>query len=184
MFEKYADSDSRPRAAIEGLRVFAGGSKRTAQLRSLAMSAHAAAREVGHPAAAAAARAAGLAAASAYTHPLVDVQQPSILSVRRPTPPWRRSSTRLAIRPSLTARSAGRLSTLPVKRARSCCTCPPGHRVTAGWMRSCMRWMRVSAAEPCRETPDLRFERTVWKPEPRLCPARPVGGCFRSGRGK
>lgn len=75
VFEKYADSDSRPRAAIEGLRVFAGGGKRTAQLRSLAMSAHAAAREVGHPAAAAAARAAGLAAASAYTHPLVDVQQ-------------------------------------------------------------------------------------------------------------
>ncbi|MFN8487979.1 MAG: hypothetical protein U0350_10325 [Caldilineaceae bacterium] len=39
------------------------------------MAAHAAAREVGDPAAAAAARAAGLAAASAYTHPLADVQQ-------------------------------------------------------------------------------------------------------------
>ena len=39
------------------------------------MEAHAAAREVGDPAAAASARAAGLAAASAYTHPLADVHQ-------------------------------------------------------------------------------------------------------------
>jgi hypothetical protein len=39
------------------------------------MAAHAAAREVGDGAAAAAARAAGLAAASAYTHPLADVHQ-------------------------------------------------------------------------------------------------------------
>jgi hypothetical protein len=49
--------------------------ERTARLRSLALEAHAAAREVGDPAAAAAARAAGLAAASAYTHPLADVHQ-------------------------------------------------------------------------------------------------------------
>lgn len=75
VYEGRADSDSRPRAAIEGIRVFAGGGKRTAQLRVLALSAFAAAREIGDPAAAAAARAAGLAAASAYTHPLVDVQQ-------------------------------------------------------------------------------------------------------------
>ncbi len=75
VFEKRAASDSRPRAAIEGIRVFALGGKRAAQLRSLALRAHAAAREVGDPAAAAAARAAGLAAASAYTHPLVDVHQ-------------------------------------------------------------------------------------------------------------
>ena len=74
VYEKHADSDSRPRAAIEGIRVFACGGKRTAQLRSLALQAHAAAREVGDPAAAAA-RAAGLAAASAYTHPLADVHQ-------------------------------------------------------------------------------------------------------------
>jgi hypothetical protein len=39
------------------------------------LAAFAAAREIGDPAAAAAARAAGLAASSAYTHPLVDVQQ-------------------------------------------------------------------------------------------------------------
>ena len=75
VFEKHADSDPRPRAAIDGIRVFAGGGKRTARLRSLALEAHAAARAVGSPAAAAAARAAGLAAASAYTHPLANVHQ-------------------------------------------------------------------------------------------------------------
>jgi Imm-5 like putative immunity protein len=75
LYEIQTDSDSRPRAAIEGIRVFAGGGKRTAQLRALALSAFAAAREAGNPAAAAAARAAGLAASSAYTHPLADVQQ-------------------------------------------------------------------------------------------------------------
>src|SRR6266545_6786585 len=75
VYETHADSDTRPRAAIEGIRVFAAGGKRTARLRSLALAAHAAAREVGDPAAAAAARAAGLAAASAYTHPLADAHQ-------------------------------------------------------------------------------------------------------------
>jgi hypothetical protein len=75
IYENQTDSDSRPRAAIEGIRVFAGGGKRTAQWRSLALSALSAARETNDPAAAAAARAAGLAASSAYTHPLVDVQQ-------------------------------------------------------------------------------------------------------------
>lgn len=75
VFEKHAASDARPRAAIAGIRVFAAGGKRTAQLRSLALAANAAAREVGDPAAAAAARAACLAASSAYTHPLADVQQ-------------------------------------------------------------------------------------------------------------
>ncbi len=75
VYETHADSDSRPRAAIEGIRVFAGGGKRTAQLRSLALSAFSAAREANDPAAAAAARAAGSAASSAYTHPLADVNQ-------------------------------------------------------------------------------------------------------------
>ena len=75
VYENCVNSDSRPRTAIEGIRVFAGGGKRTAQLRSLAMSAFSAAREADDPAAAAAARAAGLAASSAYTHPLADVQQ-------------------------------------------------------------------------------------------------------------
>lgn len=75
VFETHADADTRPRAAIEGIRVFAAGGKRTAQLRNLALAAMTAAREIGDPAAAAAARAAGLAASSAYTHPLADVQQ-------------------------------------------------------------------------------------------------------------
>jgi Imm-5 like putative immunity protein len=75
VYENCASSDSRPRAAIEGIRVFAGGGKRTAQLRSLALSAYTAAREADDRAAAAAARAAGLAASSAYTHPLADVNQ-------------------------------------------------------------------------------------------------------------
>ena len=64
VFETRAGSDSRPRAAIEGIRVFAGGGKRTARLHALAGEANAAAREVGEP-----------AAASAYTHPLADVHQ-------------------------------------------------------------------------------------------------------------
>ena len=75
VYERRAGTDTRPRAAIEGIRGFASGGKRTARLRSLALEAYAAAREVGDPAAAAAARAAGSAAASAYTHPLVDVHQ-------------------------------------------------------------------------------------------------------------
>lgn len=75
LYERQVGADSRPRAAIEGIRVFARGGKRTAQLRTLSLAAHAAAREIGYPAAAAAARAAGHAAASAYTHPLADVQQ-------------------------------------------------------------------------------------------------------------
>ena len=75
VYETCAGSDSRPRAALDGIRVFAGGGRRTAQLRSLAWSAYSAARLADDPAAAAAARAAGLAAASAYTHPLADVNQ-------------------------------------------------------------------------------------------------------------
>lgn len=75
VYEAHAGSDSRPRVAIEGIRVFAGGGERAARLRSLAVAANAAAREIGAPAPAAAARAAGAAAASAYTHPLADVHQ-------------------------------------------------------------------------------------------------------------
>lgn len=75
IYEKQAGLDSRPRAAIEGIRVFANGGKRSAKLRSLSLAAFSAARDVANPAATAAARAAGLAASSAYTHPLVDVQQ-------------------------------------------------------------------------------------------------------------
>lgn len=75
IYETQVESDSRPRAALEGIRVFAAGGRRSAQLRTLALAAFAAARQAADPAAKAAAQAAGLAAASAYTHPLVDVQQ-------------------------------------------------------------------------------------------------------------
>jgi hypothetical protein len=70
LFEAKAPSDTRPREAIEGIRAFACGGKRTAHLRSLAWAAYAAAREVCDPVAAGAARAAGLAAATAYIHAL------------------------------------------------------------------------------------------------------------------
>ena len=75
IYESQPNADGRPRAAIEGIRVFANGGRRVARLRTLSLAAFAAAREIHHPAAEAAARAAGLAASSAYTHPLVDAQQ-------------------------------------------------------------------------------------------------------------
>lgn len=70
LFAAKAPSDARPREAIEGIRAFARGGKRTAKLRSLALAAYAAAREVSDPVATAAARAAGHAASSAYIHAL------------------------------------------------------------------------------------------------------------------
>jgi hypothetical protein len=48
-YEGQAGSDSRPRAAIEGIRAFAGGGRRSAQLRGLALAAFAAGREAGNP---------------------------------------------------------------------------------------------------------------------------------------
>lgn len=75
VFETHVPADPRPREAIEGIREFTHGGKRTAQLRSLAWAAYAAAREANDPAATAAARAAGLAAAVAYTHPLATPHQ-------------------------------------------------------------------------------------------------------------
>jgi len=75
LFEAKAPFDTRPREAIDGIRTYGGGGKRTARLRSLALSALAAAREIGDPAATAAARAAGIAAATAYMHPLATLDQ-------------------------------------------------------------------------------------------------------------
>ena len=66
LFEMQAPNDSRPRDAIAGLRAFARGQMRIGQVRALAARAHAAAREIGDPAAVAAARAAGQAAAVAH----------------------------------------------------------------------------------------------------------------------
>jgi hypothetical protein len=68
LFEANAPSDTRPRAAIEGIRAFARGEIRKGPLRSIALAALAAAREVEAPAATAAARAAGYAAATAFMH--------------------------------------------------------------------------------------------------------------------
>jgi len=66
LFEAWAPGDARPRDAIDGLRAFARGQMRIGPVRALAAGAHAAAREVGDPAAVAAARAAGHAAGTAH----------------------------------------------------------------------------------------------------------------------
>jgi hypothetical protein len=66
LFESRAPGDTRPREAIDGVRAFARGETRIGPVRALAVASHAAAREVGDPSAAAAARAAGHAAAVAH----------------------------------------------------------------------------------------------------------------------
>lgn len=66
LFESRAPGDTRPRDAIDGVRAFARGEMRIGQVRALAVRAHAAARETSDPAAVAAARAAGHAAAVAH----------------------------------------------------------------------------------------------------------------------
>jgi hypothetical protein len=75
LFETKAPPDTRPRMALEGVRAFALGGKRTGQLRSLVWAALAAAREVGDPAATAAARAAAVAAGTPYIHALATPHQ-------------------------------------------------------------------------------------------------------------
>jgi hypothetical protein len=66
LFEAQAPGDTRPREAIDGVRAFARGELRIGPARALAAGAHAAARDVDDPAAVAAARAAGHAAAVAH----------------------------------------------------------------------------------------------------------------------
>ncbi len=75
IYEELNNADARPREAINGIRVFADGGKRNAKLRVLALDAYRASLETKDLAASAAAQAASLAAASAFTHPLVDVHQ-------------------------------------------------------------------------------------------------------------
>jgi hypothetical protein len=65
-FDARAPDDPRPQQAIDGLRAFARGQLRIGPVRALAVAAHAAARQVGDPAAVAAARAAGQAAGTAH----------------------------------------------------------------------------------------------------------------------
>jgi hypothetical protein len=68
LFEALAPYDTRPRQAIDGIRAWARGGMRSGQLRTVALAALAAARGVGDPVAAAAARAAGSAATAAFMH--------------------------------------------------------------------------------------------------------------------
>lgn len=75
LFEAKAPDDSRPRAALLAIGSFAQGGKRSSALRKLAWAAGQSAREVGDPAASAAARAAMAAAGSAYTHPIATPHQ-------------------------------------------------------------------------------------------------------------
>jgi hypothetical protein len=75
LFEATAPADPRPREALEAVRAFGAGGRRTAHLRSAALAALAAAREVDDPVAEAAGRAAGYAASSAYLHPLASPHQ-------------------------------------------------------------------------------------------------------------
>jgi hypothetical protein len=75
LFEAKAPSDARPRDAIAGARAYTLDGKRTKHLRTVSLAAHAAAREVGDPVATAAARAAGCAAATPYTHALATPHQ-------------------------------------------------------------------------------------------------------------
>jgi hypothetical protein len=68
LFEARVPVDTRPRDAIEGIRRFGRGGRRTQDLRTLSWAAHAAARDAADPVARSAARAASLAAAAAYLH--------------------------------------------------------------------------------------------------------------------
>lgn len=75
IYEELNKNDTRPRDAIYGIHIFSEGRKRQARLRVLALEAYRASLETKDPAASAAAQAVSLAAASAFTHPLVDLQQ-------------------------------------------------------------------------------------------------------------
>lgn len=66
IFEREAPDDARPRETIAGARAFARQELRIGPARALAVQAHAAARDVGDPAAVAVARAAGHAVAVAH----------------------------------------------------------------------------------------------------------------------
>ncbi len=75
VFEAAAPTDPRPRDAVAAARVYAAGGRRTAALRQSSWGAFRAAREAPTPAAAEAARAASLAAAAAFLHPLASAHQ-------------------------------------------------------------------------------------------------------------
>ena len=74
-FQEVAPGDDRPRRALAAALAFAGGGPRTQDLRTTAVAAHRAAKQVDDDRAHHAAIAAGDAAASAYLHPLADATQ-------------------------------------------------------------------------------------------------------------
>ncbi|MFJ5264206.1 putative immunity protein [Streptomyces sp. NPDC088387] len=75
LFDAAAPADTRPREALDAVRAYARQEIERGPLRALAHAALAAARDVGDPAATAAARAAGYAAASPYIHALATPHQ-------------------------------------------------------------------------------------------------------------
>ena len=75
IYEGVENEDNRPRNAINGIKDFSNSGKRTNHLRKLALDAYRASLETKDNAASAAARSASLAAASAYTHPFIDIKQ-------------------------------------------------------------------------------------------------------------
>lgn len=75
VYENFEMNDDRPRLAIAGARAFVMTGKRNNALRKAALDAHRAGMQTKHTAASAAARAASLAAASAFTHPFSDIRQ-------------------------------------------------------------------------------------------------------------
>jgi hypothetical protein len=128
LFEAQAPSDTRARDAIDGLRAFARGEMRIGMVRDLAARAHAAAREVGDPAAVAAARAAGQAAgvahmaahargAAAYAAKAAGLTAPHDPTAVADEARWQQSHTSPAVRDVLRklptpTRSAGMLGVL------------------------------------------------------------------------
>ncbi|WP_026163265.1 putative immunity protein [Kribbella catacumbae] len=77
LFESVAPGDSRPREALDCIRIFGNGGDRTKQIRTAAWAANAAAREVSDPVAVLVARAALYVAGTAYIHSLESPHQVS-----------------------------------------------------------------------------------------------------------
>jgi hypothetical protein len=75
VFARVRPADRRPREAIDAAWTFARGGERGKRLRDTGWAAHKAARDADTAAAGEAARAAMLAAAAAYLHPLADAHQ-------------------------------------------------------------------------------------------------------------
>jgi hypothetical protein len=145
VYEKHADSDSRPRAAIEGIRVFAAGGRRTAQLLHVRQTIPLQQQPLAPPA---------LQPRALTRIHWRMFNKRNILSVPQPMPHWHLSSTAAAIQASVMVRFVGQSNTLPLKCAKSCYTCPLVKPETVAWTQFSISWMRASAVGACRETPD------------------------------